>query len=513
MSGADTAASSVESPASGPSSLAAKEAAVPLTHRAATGVAWGLAQAIFSKGVGILSQILLAWLLSPKDYGVIGTAYSVASFPSILRDAGLSAILLQRQKHFNRWATPAFWLSLSLGVLSSAAMLIAAPIAAMYYHEPALIGLIGVVAVNALFTSLEIVPATLLYIQLRFRLQSMIASVVVIATAAFSALMAWLRFGAYSFVVPTALVALGRLAFLWWAAGYRITWHPRLNRWRYMLGDSGLLLLNGALGMVIAMGDYLILAHFRGQDVTGVFFFAYNLSWQTLTLLTVSLGGVLFSTLAKLQADRERLTQAYLRATRVLALVGIPLCFLQAAAAEPGIRLLFQARWYPAIAIVQVLSVGMAVRVVGTTWPQLNIAQGRIALMTVFNAIACVLFVITVTIAAKFGNGLSVAFAEAIFYVVLDPIGIYMMVRRGNKPALRELLSIFAAPVLGGLFSVGIASLIAGAIPMTSKPLLIARIAVITTISLVLYAPLARWMSPQTWAELMSLRRRVTRAA
>ena len=165
-----------------------------------------------------------------------------------------------------------------------------------------------------------------------------------------------------------------------------------IRRWRFLIGDSGVLLLSAALGIAIAQGDYLILGKIRGQNVTGIFFFAFNLSWQTLTLLTVSLGGVLFSTLAKLQSEPERLVLAYLRAARVLAVVGVPACLMQAAVADPGIHLFFKTQWFAAIPIVQVLSFAMAVRVVGVTWVFLNGAQGRFTLQLAVNAILCAYF-------------------------------------------------------------------------------------------------------------------------
>ena len=490
-------------------SLKVAPAAPTLTHHAASGFAWMLAQTILSKAAGMLGQVMMAWFLSPGDYGIVGIAYAVSSFPSLIRDAGLTAILIQRQQHLKRWASPAFWMSLALGLLAAIIMLLAAPLAARYYHEPALFGLIAVVAAGSVFNALSTVPNTILFIQLRFRLQSLISLVSAILIVVLNVFMAWRHYGAYSFVVPTVLVGAGRTAFVWAAAHYPLSPRMQIRRWRFLIGDSGMLLLSGAFGMAISQGDYLILGKIRGQDVTGIFFFAFNLSWQTLTLLTVSLGAVLFSTLAKLQSDPERLVQAYLRAARALALVGVPACLMQAALADPAIHLFFKAKWFGAIPIVQVLSVAMAIRVVGTTWGALNSAQGRFKLQLVVNAVFCVIFLSSVAVGAKLGAGLTVACTEAIFFTITDPFSLYIMLRRDRASAAREVLGIYAAPLFAGSVSVGIAWIVGLGFP-SSKPYLVLRITVVAILSTILYIPLARLLAPKPWAELTALRQRVT---
>ncbi len=452
----------------------------------------------------MLGQVMMAWFLSPADYGVVGVAYAVSSLPSLIRDAGIPAILVQRQQHLKRWASPAFWLSLVLGLLSSLVMLLAASPAARFYHEPALFGLITVVAIGSLINALGTVPNTLISIQLRFRLQSLIGLVSAILTVVLNVLMAWRHYGAYSFVVPTVLVGAGRTVFVWIVTHYRISPRIHIRRWRFMIGDSGVLLLSAALGMAISQGDYLILGKFRGQDVTGIFFFAFNLSWQTLTLLTASLGAVIFTTLAKLQSDPERQVQAYLRAARVLALVGTPACLLQAVLADPGIRLFFKPKWFGAIPIVQVLSFAMAIRVVGMTWVALVAAQGRFKMQLATNGVFCAIFLVSVAVGAKLGAGLTVAITETIFFFIADPISLYVTLRRDRGSATREILGIYSAPFGAGIVAVGLAWLVGSAIPVSELGSII-KIAVVAALSVGLYIPLIRALAPETWRELISL--------
>ena len=111
-------------------------------------------------------------------------------------------------------------------------------------------------------------------------------------------------------------------------------------------------------------------------------------------------------------------------------------------------------------------------------------------------------------IAAKFGAGLTVAVTEAVFFSVLDPMSIYIMLRRDGAAAAREVLSIYAAPLSRG--ARGCAAWLIGHVFPASRHGSIIKIAVILALSVGLYIPLIRTFSPETWAELISLRKRRT---
>src|SRR5947209_6079089 len=113
-----------------------------------------LAQTILGKGAGMIGQIAIAWFLSPFDFKLVGLTVAIASFPNLLRDAGLQTILVQRQKHWRRWVQPVFWMSLALGLAAAVVLIAGAPLAARVYGQPRLKGLLWVVGVGGIFSSL-----------------------------------------------------------------------------------------------------------------------------------------------------------------------------------------------------------------------------------------------------------------------------------------------------------------------------------------------------------------------
>src|SRR5258706_6183968 len=170
----------------------------------------------------------------------------------------------------------------------------------------------------------------------------------------FFAKMGW---GAYSFVLPLPLITVMRLAVLWSAARPPIRWHLHFKRWKYLMNDSAMLLGANFFTNLTWQGDYMILGVMHDAKTVGIYFFAYNLATQTMQVFTQNLIGVLFPALSKLQDNIVHQTRAFLRAAELLALIGVPLCLLQAAMAGPAMNLLFNSWWRSAIPVLQLLSI------------------------------------------------------------------------------------------------------------------------------------------------------------
>jgi hypothetical protein len=171
--------------------------------------------------------------------------------------------------------------------------------------------------------------------------------------------------------------------------------------------------------LVVSYGDYVSHRPPARHRAVGLYYFAFGLSTQTGVLLTDNLGRVLlpaFSSLLGQPVSRQR--GAFVRSCRLLALLGVPLCLLQAAVAGPLVRLLFGPRWASAIPILQLLSIGMAGHLLTMPSHTLLKAQGRLRTLFVVSAVAAGCFLTVVTVAAA-GGGLIVATATvAAYYLV-----------------------------------------------------------------------------------------------
>lgn len=367
-------------------SSVATQSTPSLRQRTTHGVMLVAGQAVVSRGVVLVQQLALAWLLTKSDFGLIGLTYTVTTFVQLMANPGIDAVLVQRSRQHRLWATPAFWLGLTASLLCVAfTLLIAAPVAAWAYGEPRLIGLIAVLALALPVQSLQIVPKAQLQVEMRFRALAGLILVNSVLTALFTILAAWAGLGAYSFVVPVPIVAALVAALAWWYTRPRVRLRTEFSRWKYLFRNSAAYGITQLLYVFDNQADYIALGLAGFTDILiGTYVFAFSVAVQPLRLLSSNIPVVLFPSLSHLSLDREKQVRAALRAMRLMALLIVPFCVLQIVVTEPAFRVLFPSRWLDAVLPCQILTFGMMVNSFCSPANSLMMAQGRFRELMLF---------------------------------------------------------------------------------------------------------------------------------
>ncbi len=422
------------------------------------GFAIMLGQTMGTKAVNVVGQIALAWLLDPEHFGLIGLAYTMTAFASLVQQFGLREVLVHRRAEFARLSSAAAWVSVGTAVLGTLLLLILAPVAAAMYSEPRLVGIILVLALATPFWTISIVPETGLQIQFRFRLLAAIGFGTGATTMALTVALAALGFGAYSFVLPRVIVGVLRLAVLWWAARPHVRLRPEWEHWRSLIGGGTTVFVASVLLTLISQGDFMILGGLHSATATGIYYFAFGLSMQAVRVLSVNLSQVLLPVLSRLQHEPVRQREGFLRAARLLTILAAPVCFLQAGIAEPLFRLAIDPAYYGAIAPLAALSVGMFFRITWTSSRSLIQALGRFKAYAVQNAAYATLFLALVAVGAGLADEehapLAVGIAVMGALMLIGPADLLLAIRPIGGRA-RHVARVFAPPALMGLASFG----------------------------------------------------------
>jgi O-antigen/teichoic acid export membrane protein len=468
---------------------------------AASGLVWMFGQSVASKVVSTGSQIVLGWLLVERDFGRIGLALTVYSFPALLQQAGLRDVLTQRQDRFRELSSPAFWMGLCSGILAGLIMLAAAPLAQRAYQKE-IVGLVMLLALSAPFESLATVPYAKLQSEMRFRSLAMIYLINIVANAALSIFFAWRGFGPYSIILPKPILAFAQAAVLlpWTRPTVRLNFEVHL--WKYLLGPLSMLLAVSLCNTLVSQADYMALGLFHTEQVVGVYFFAFGIALQTLRLVAGSVSSVLFPALSRFHENREHQVQVAMRTVRIMGCVSIPAMLLQAAVARPVLNLLFHHKWDDAVPIVQILSVGFALDAMNWVAGSLLQAQGRFRLYLALNVGSAILFLSVVLFAAYFYAAVGVSVAVAVCYILLSPAFLTMTFSRSGV-RLATILQMYVRPLLIGCATAGCAVLAAQLIRGSGAVRDIGRIALVALVATVVYIPLLKTFTPDVWGELL----------
>jgi PST family polysaccharide transporter len=471
-----------------------------LTKVSASGFAWLLAQSGGARIVGVLSQILLARLLRPEDFGDVALATSVTSVIGVLIGFGIDDVLLSRARKFRFWVVPAILIGFSFSLVGAAALLAAAPITARVYRSDTVFGLLGILALGLPVGALGTVPNAFLRSQLKFRFLATYGIVELTACQVATILLAWRGFGAYSFVIPSPFAALVRAIVLWRVARPPLRGRVRRRQFSLLLRCGSAVFGTKLVTALRQNGDYLLLGAFASNASVGLYFLAFKLAAAPVYMLASSMSGVLFPALAQLRGEPWRQRCAVLSASRAVALAVIPLSVLEAAVARPFVRSFFGEKWVAAAPMLSILSLGLAFDVVPCVAGALIGANGNFKALWRWSLASIPIFFSLIGIGCFAHGAEGVAVGVAVFFAIGGPSFSFFAMRPLGCSA-RDVLAIYAPPTLCAAAATGLALLLARVLPLEGWDILAAFL--VSVVSLLGYIIFVRWLSPAAARDTM----------
>ena len=425
-----------------------------LSSSALRGSFWISAQWFLNKTFTAGATLLIAYFLSPDDYGVATTVLAIASFVWITHPLPMGDVLIAYPRHLQLLAPTARRLALCAGAISTLATLIAIPVALRLYDTyPAawLAGLLAAISFSPLLAAVSVVPVSNLRQRLQFRRIAMLDGVLQLAATLLSVGLAAGGGRAAALVLPQILNQAAR------AVCYVRIGSIRSAR-RFHRGVALFLMRTYFMGAgaqyihsVVTRLEIVVLGYLAGVYQTGLFGFAFILAVQANIIIAAQLGFVLQPILGKLQRDPSRQIDGFLRTLRVLGAVCVPFALLQVVLAEPFFRLLLPLKWQPAVPVFQVLSLMQAFCfALGPSMACLK-AQRRFRLLLIWQGIQLFLSLPAYWFGALHGGAFGVAIASATIWSLSVPIAVWLCTRVDGRGRPRKTMSVFTGPWFIGL--------------------------------------------------------------
>ncbi len=341
--------------------MANNDRAHNIRHKALQGVAWTTIDRWAGKLISMASFIVLARLLSPNDFGLIAITLVYINFIEIFVSQGLGFAIVQRDEVTHDHLDTVFWLNVAIGVIGAAgSFLLAEPIAHLL-DSPDAAPVLQVMALALLLTAFTRLQAALLTREMRFAslaLRNLAAS---LAGGIAGVTLALLHWGVWSLVVQQLTAATVGLAVLWAASHWRPRFTFSMNACRELYGFSFKVLLDSLCNFVIKRLDDLIIGVALGTTLLGDYSVAKRLIGLMQTLFLSTLSAVTFPAFSRARSDPEKTTKGFRTATRLAAVVLVPVFFGIAALAPQITHLFFGEKWLSSAPIMAVLAVAMAI--------------------------------------------------------------------------------------------------------------------------------------------------------
>jgi O-antigen/teichoic acid export membrane protein len=468
---------------------------------ATSGMFWTITQTLFGRASGFIGQLILAKVLVPEDFGVLGLAFTISTFVAVLTNVGIDQVLMQRRLRMHFWATQAFWISLILSTLAAIGMAFFAPIGAKLYHNDKIIHIVWVLAFSMPLSALSLVPGVKLRSLMRFKFLASYGSAESIVSQIVTILLAWSGFGAISFVLASPVFAFVRAIVFWRVAPIPLRSLRLSKGWSQMLKRGSGVFGAAIITTSIGQGDYMILGLLASAQVVGIYFFAFKLAAQPMLMLASSFYGVLGPSLITMSGDPARQRDAALKAAELLGALTVPLCFLQAAVAEPGLTLLFGTRWLETIPLIQILSIGLPLDAVSWAAGALLASRGQFGRSFKYQLISAPLFFALVGAGALLGSSTGVAIGVTTYYTI-HPIFFSAVTFCKEGISIMNVLFCFYTPALLSSITIGVAYVISHA--AIFHDFLLSQILIIVLFGGIGYLLAIRHFSPMIYNDVRS---------
>ncbi|HYP19733.1 MAG TPA: lipopolysaccharide biosynthesis protein [Chloroflexia bacterium] len=345
-----------------------------LGRQAAQGAAWNYLAFVVSKGLVFASTLILAQILSPAEFGLVGMALLVITVLDILRDFGIGSAVIYYGREGPAAANMAFALSSGIGVFLFVANWLLAPLTAQFFYTDSpqdiavVTSLIQVLGFSLLFASLGSTHDALLQKEINYRRRMVPEVGRTLLKGVLSVALAFAGLGVWSLVWGQVLGEACATVLLWVVAKWRPARLFRRDLLRSMLGYSFQTMLAGGLGTMLADVDYFIIGALLGPTALGIYTLAFRLPDLLIRNMAQAVATVAFAVAAKLQSDLAAMRDAYLRMQRYMLIILAPLGFGLFAVTPGLINTLFKPDWAPVIPVMQILCVYMVLGAINY-WP------------------------------------------------------------------------------------------------------------------------------------------------
>ena len=390
-----------------------------LKDKTLSGLKWTFIGRFGSQGINFLISIVLARLVLPEEFGLVGMVMVIMGFANLVSEFGLTMALIQRRDVTEAHRSSVFWVSIGVGALLTAGFFFAADAISAFYDRPRLVTLTRVIALAFLLKSLEVVPRAVLQRAMDFdRLaRAEIASTIVPGVVGIT--MAALDFKEWALVGQQLTRAAFLAGFIW----VQSRWFPR-QRFRFSAFRDLLRFSVGQLGFNVVNYwgrnlDELLIGQALGERDLGIYQRAYSLMLMPISQITAVITRVMFPALASIQDDKERVRRIFLRALALIAFAGFPALAGLIAVAEPFILTLYGDTWAGVVPILQILSAASLLQVVCNPVGWLYQSQGRTDWLFYWGLGGAAVFITGVSIGMAIGTTAAVAWGHLIATAVL----------------------------------------------------------------------------------------------
>ncbi len=374
-----------------------------LKNKTVRGVGWSAVDNFVQFGVTFVVSIVLARLLSPDDYGLIGIVTIFTAVCATIINGGFTNALIRKKEATEDDYNTAFIVNMGLSILLYVVIFLCSPFIAEFFRREELVALTRVASLGMIIGALALVQQTRLTKRIDFKTQTKITIIASLSSGVIGIGMALMDFGVWALVAQTLSFQSFRTIFLW----YYNKWMPRLRfsfeSFHELFGFGWKMMASGVLDTVWKELYQVVVGKFYSPAALGQYTRAKQFSQLFSSNLSSVVQRVTFPVLSNIQDDKSRMISGYRRIIKTTMFVTAISMFFLGAIAEPLLYCLIGPKWHEAATFLPLICIS------GSLYPlhaiNLNMlqVQGRSDLFLVLEIVKKIIGLVPLAVCIFYG--------------------------------------------------------------------------------------------------------------
>lgn len=472
-----------------------------LKKTALSGMVWTVTQQFGSQGIIFLVQMIMARILEPSEFGLIGMITVFMALSSSLVDSGMTQSLIRTKNPDQTDYSTVFFFNMLMSILIYLVVFFCAPLIADFYEQPILKPIVRVYCISFIINAFSSVQMTRLTKEMNFKMQMMIALPSIILSGILGITLAYFDYGVWSLVWMGVLQSFFSSLQLWIRSGWTPTLVFSKVKFKEHFKFGYNLALSGILNTIFANIYQIIIGKFFLASQVGFFTRANNFKQLPVNNISSVLNKVTYPLFASINDDNVRLKRVYKQIMQSVIYVLAPVLIYMGVLAEPLFRFLFTAKWLPAVPYFQILCItGILYPIHSYNLSILKI-KGRSDLFLRLEIIKKILITIAIVVSLKFGI-MGLIWSQVVTNFLAFFINSYYSGKYINYSALGQLKDILPPIILASLVGAGLYCL---DIWLSVSLIDFGRLAIGSLVGLILYLSLSALFNLESFNNIKSI--------
>lgn len=429
-----------------------------LKKQAVSGMLWTFAQQFSTQGIGFIISVVLARLLLPAEFGIIGMVAIFMGVGGALVDSGLASSLIRTPDANEEDFSTVFYFNILGSILMYFILYLIAPFIANFFNQPILIGLIRVYGITFIINAFSTIQLTRLTQKMDFKTQMIVSVPALIGGGVLGIALAYMGYGVWSLVWMRLSQSFLKSLQLWIVTKWKPSLIFSMAKFKYHFSFGYKLLLSGLLDTVFTNIYTVIIGKLFLPAQLGFFTRASSVVRLPVDNISGALNKVTYPLFASIKDDDERLRKVYKQIMQMVTFLIAPTLIITGVLATPLFRFVFTEKWLPAVPYFQILCIS------GILHPfhlyNLNIlnVKGRSDLFLKLEIIKKILIVITILLTIPFGM-----YGLLWGMVVSSFLGLFINTHYSGKfihysgfEQIKDVLPILLIGIIAGALTLGL---------------------------------------------------------